>query len=71
LERRPHVADMRGVSGKIVLTKPRLNELVVLEKVGEKLRVPPRNAIPFTSVGKLRLSEDPRRLKQPIICRSM
>jgi hypothetical protein len=71
LERRPHVADMPGVSGKIVLAKPRLNELVVLEKVGEKLRMPPGNAIPFTSVGKLRLSKDPRRLKQPIICRSM
>jgi hypothetical protein len=61
---------MRGVSGKIVLAKPRLNELVVLEKVGEKLRMPPRNTVLFTSVGKLRSSEDPRRLKQPMICRS-
>ena len=68
MERRPHVADMRGVSGKIVLAKPRLNELVVLEKLGEKLRMPPGNAIPFTSVGNLRLSKDPRCLKQPIIC---
>jgi hypothetical protein len=68
LERRPHVTDMRGVSGKIALAELRLN---VLEKVGERLRMPPGNAIPFTSVGKLRLSEDPRGLKQPIICRSM
>jgi len=53
-----------------MLAKPRLNELVVLEKIGKKLRMPPGSAISFTSVGKLRLSEDPRRLKQPIICRS-
>jgi hypothetical protein len=71
LERGPHVADMRGVAGKIVLAEPRLNELVALEKVGEKLRMPPGNAIPFTSIGKLRLSEDPCRLKQPVIRGSM
>jgi hypothetical protein len=62
---------MHGVSGKIVLAERRLNELGALEKLGKKVRMPPGNAIGFAGRGKLRRSEGPRRLKQPIKCRSV
>jgi hypothetical protein len=57
---------MRGVSGKVVLAEPRLNELVALQKPGEKVRMAPGNAIGFAALGEFRLSEDPCRLEQPI-----
>jgi hypothetical protein len=61
---------MHGVYRKIMLAEIRLNELVVLEKIGEKLRMPRGNAMGFAQLGELRLSKDPRGLKQPLICRS-
>ena len=52
-----------------MLAELRLNEPVMPEKIGKKVCMPPGNALRFTPLGKLRLREGPRRLKQPIKCR--
>jgi hypothetical protein len=61
---------MYGVCRKVVLAKPRLNELIALEKLRKELRVPTGNAIGFTILSKFSGSKGPRCLKKPTICKS-
>src|ERR1700744_2162914 len=65
-ERRPHIANVRSVFRKVLLPEPRLNNLVVLEKLGKKGRVSSGDAIRFR-LGELSSSIAARGVEQPII----
>jgi len=44
---RPHVANVRSISRRFRISEPRLYDLVMLDKLGKKVRVPPSGAIRF------------------------
>ena len=68
-ERRPHVADMRSVSRKIMFAEHRLDDLVVFEKFGIKDRMAPGDAICLVTLGEFGSGVGARGVEQPIVGR--